>query len=71
MALSGLLFGSPRTKSHLDVGAVERYRKYYMEEGGGFSQVWAMVSFVSPKLPMACPSIKVAPESELSNLLVG
>ncbi len=35
----GLLFGSPGTKNHSDVGAVERRREYYMEEGGGFLRV--------------------------------
>jgi hypothetical protein len=30
-----------------------------------------MVNQVSPKLPMVCPSTKGAPESELTNLLVG
>jgi hypothetical protein len=30
-----------------------------------------VVSQVSLELPMACPSTKVAPESELTNLLVG
>ncbi len=66
-----LLFGSPGTKSHLDVGAMERCREYYMGEGGGFPWVRAVVSFMSPKLPVACPSIKGASESELTNLLVG
>jgi hypothetical protein len=42
-----------------------------MGEGGGFPRVWAMVSLVSPELPMACPSIKGALECELTNLLVG
>jgi len=28
--------GSPRTKCHLDVGLMERYRVYYKREGGGF-----------------------------------
>jgi hypothetical protein len=51
--------GSPETKSHLDVGAVERRREYYMGEGGGFSWVWAVVSLVSLELPVACPSTKV------------
>ncbi len=59
------------TKSHSDVSAVERRREYYMGEGGGFPQVWAVVSFVSPELPVACPSTKGAPKSELTNLLVG
>ncbi len=42
-----------------------------MGEGGGFPQVWAMVSLVSPELPVACPSTEGAPENELTNLLVG
>jgi hypothetical protein len=42
-----------------------------MGEGGGFPQVQAMVSLVSPESPVACRSTKGAPESELTNLLVG
>ncbi len=42
-----------------------------MGEGGGFPQVQAVVSFVSPELLMACPSTKGAPKCELTNLLVG
>jgi hypothetical protein len=56
------------------VGAAERRREYYMGEGGGFPRVWAvvsLVSLVSPGLPVACPSTKGVPESELTNLLVG
>jgi hypothetical protein len=34
-------------------------------------RVRAVVSLVSPELPMACPSTKGAPESDLTNLLVG
>jgi hypothetical protein len=45
--VSGLLLGSPRNKSHLDVGAVEQRREYYMGEGGGFPRVRAVVSPVS------------------------
>ncbi len=71
MAISGLLFGSPETKSHSDVGAAERRREYYMGEGGGFPQIRAVVSLVSLESPVACPSTKGAPESELTNLLVG
>jgi hypothetical protein len=37
--ISGLLLGSPETKSHLDVGAADKCREYYMGEGGGFPQV--------------------------------
>ncbi len=43
---------------------------YYMREGGGFPRVQAVVSLVSPELPVACPSTKGAPESELTNLLI-
>ncbi len=71
MAVSGLLLGSPGTKNHLDVGAAGRHICYYMGEGGGFPRVQVVVSLVSPELPVACPSIKGAPECELTNLLVG
>jgi hypothetical protein len=53
------------------VGAAERHKVYYMGEGGGFPRVRFVVNHVSPKLPVACPSTKGAPESELTNLLVG
>ncbi len=45
---SKLPLGSLGTKSHLDVGAVERCKVYYKGEGGGFPQVRAVVSFVCP-----------------------
>jgi len=32
-------FGSPETKSQLDVGVAERHREYYMGEDGGFPRV--------------------------------
>jgi hypothetical protein len=44
---------------------------YYMEEGGGFPRIQAVMSLVSPELPVACPSTKGALEGELTNLLVG
>ncbi len=50
---------------------MERRKEYYMGEGGGFPQVRAVVNFVSPKSPVACPNTKGALESELTNLLVG
>jgi len=61
LAISGLPFGCPRTKCHLDVGFVERHKVYYKGEGGGFPQVRAMVSLVSLNLPVACLSTKSAP----------
>jgi hypothetical protein len=42
-----------------------------MGEGGGFPRVHAVVSLVNPELPVACPRTKGAPESELTNWLVG
>jgi hypothetical protein len=39
LAILGLPLGSPGTKSHLDVGFVERHKVYYKGEGGGFPQV--------------------------------
>ncbi len=67
----GFLLGSPGTKNYSDVGAVERHKVYYMGEGGGFPRVRAVVSEVSPELPVACPNTKGVLECELTNLLVG
>jgi hypothetical protein len=55
--------GSPETKCHLDVGLVERHKIYYKGEGGGFPQVWvvvSLVSLVSLSLHVAHPSTKSA-----------
>jgi len=59
--ISGLPLGSPGTKCHLDVSFMERHKIYYKREGGGFPQVWAVVSFVSLSLPMVHLSTKSAP----------
>ncbi len=42
VGISGPAFGSPGTRSHLDVVPVERRRVYYKGEGGGFpkSEPW-------------------------------
>jgi len=56
--VSGLHFGSPRKKSHLDASATKSCRKYYMGEGGGFPWVRAVVNQVSPRSPVACPNIE-------------
>jgi len=42
-----------------------------MGEGGGFPQVRAVMNQVSLELLVAYPSTKGAPESELTNWLVG
>jgi hypothetical protein len=58
-------FGTPiwesRTKCHLDVGLVERHTIYYKGEGGGFPQVWAVVSLVSLVNP-SCPWFVLTPK---------
>jgi hypothetical protein len=63
VGISRFTFGSPGTKSHLDVVLVKSCRIYYKGEGGGFPQVWAVVCFVSPncqwlvltpKVPQLC-----------------
>jgi hypothetical protein len=56
--VSGLHLGSPGKKCHLDVASAGECKKYYMGEGGGFPQVWAVVSQVSPRLPVVCPNTK-------------
>jgi hypothetical protein len=66
-----LFLGSPGIKSHLDVGATERRREYYKGEGGGFPRVRAVVSLVNPESFVACPNTKGAPESDLTNWVVG
>jgi hypothetical protein len=68
--ISRLLLESPGKKCHLDVASAESCREYYMGEGGGFPRVQAVMSQVSPMLPVACPSTKGAPKCELTNLLV-
>jgi len=44
--ISGLHFGSPGNLCHLDVGAAEHRRVYYMWDGGGIPWVRAVVSLV-------------------------
>ncbi len=56
--VSGLLFRSPGKKCHSDVASAGSCREYYMGGGGGFPRVRAVVSQVSPRLPVACPNTK-------------
>jgi hypothetical protein len=60
LGISGLPFGSPGTKCHLDVGLMERHNVYYKGEGGGSPQVQAVVNLVNPSLLVACLSTKSA-----------
>jgi hypothetical protein len=39
------------------VGLMERHKVYYKGEGGGFPQVWVVVSLISLSLFVARPSI--------------
>jgi len=45
-SISGLNFGSLGNLCHLDVGAAERRRVYYMGDGGGIPRVRAVVSLM-------------------------
>jgi hypothetical protein len=56
--ISGLPLGSLGTNSYLDVAPMESYRVYYKGEGGGFPQVWAVVSLVCP----SCSWLVLAPK---------
>jgi len=67
--VSRLLLGSPGTNSHSNVGATEWRREYYMGEGGGFPWVRAVMSLMSPKLLVTCPSTKGVVECELTNFV--
>jgi hypothetical protein len=61
LAISGLSLESPVTKSHSNATPARRCKVYYMGEGHGFPWVWAVVSLVSPRLPMVRPNTKGAP----------
>jgi len=58
LAILSLPLGSPGTKCYLDVGLMERHKVYYKGEGGGFPQVQAMVSLMSP----SCSWFVLAPK---------
>jgi len=58
-AISGVPVGSPEKNSHLDVASVESCRVYYKGEGGGFPQVWAVVSLVCPCCQWLVPTPSV------------
>jgi hypothetical protein len=58
VGILGLPLGRPGTKNHLDVAPVENCRIYYKGEGGGFPQVWGMVSLMCPN----CSWFALAPK---------
>jgi hypothetical protein len=59
------ILGVSRQKCHLDVGLMERHKVYYKGEGGSFPQVRAVLSLVSPSLPVARLSTKSPPTNQL------
>jgi hypothetical protein len=59
--ISRLALGNSGTKWHFGASLVARHIVYYKGEGGGFSQVWVVVSFVNPCLPIGHPCNKRAP----------
>jgi len=71
LKISGLPLGSPETKCHLDAGPMANHRVYYKGEGGGFPQVWAMVSLVSLSLHVVRLSTKKCSSYALTNLWFG
>ncbi len=61
LGILGLPLGSPVTKWHLSVGLMAKHKEYYKGEGGGFPQVQAVVSLVSPYLLVVRSCTKNAP----------
>jgi hypothetical protein len=55
----GLLLESPDKKCHSDVAFMEICKEYSMGEGGGFPRIRAVVSQVSPVLPVVCLTPRV------------
>ncbi len=58
LGISKLPLGSPKTKCHLDAGPMANHIVYYKGEGDSFPQVRAVMSLVSPSLPVAHLSTK-------------
>jgi hypothetical protein len=59
LGISRLPLESPTIKCHLGAGPMARHIVYYKGEGGGFPQVWALVSLVNPCFPVAHPCTKM------------
>jgi hypothetical protein len=56
--VSGFLLGSLGKKHHSDVASARSCKEYYKGEGGGFPQVRAVMSQVSPSCPWLVPTPK-------------
>jgi hypothetical protein len=53
LGISRLPLESLGTKWHLGAGPMDKHKVYYKGEGGGFPEVWVVVSIVSPCLLVA------------------
>jgi hypothetical protein len=53
--------GSPGTKCHVGASPVAKHKVYYKGGGGGFPQVWAVVSFMNLRLLVVRPNTKSVP----------
>ncbi len=60
VGISELPLGNLGTKWHLGVGPMAMHIVYYKGEGGGFPQVWAMMSLVSLSLLVVRSNTKSA-----------
>jgi hypothetical protein len=60
LGILGLPLRSLGTKCHLGASPMARHKVYYKGEGGGFPQIWVVVSLVNSNLPVARPSTKSA-----------
>jgi len=63
--------GVPRTKWHLDVAPVVNNKEYYKKEGGGFFQVWAVMSLCEFVCVRDSSMHKKCSNYALTNLLFG
>jgi hypothetical protein len=60
VGISRLLLRSPGTKWHFDVGPVAKHKVYYKGKVMAYPK-WAVMSLVSPSLPVARPNTKNDP----------
>jgi hypothetical protein len=59
LGISRLLARSPGTKWHLGASLMSKHKIYYKGEGGGFPQVWALVSLMNMWLLVVHPCTKM------------
>ncbi len=67
--IAGLPTWESWKRHHLDVTFMVCHKKYYKGEGGGFPQVWGMMSFLNPCMPTASSMHQKCCNYALTNLL--